>query len=263
MTDSAGQLLDADVLTGVGNDWRYAGGTSNANTFGADRLGLPNRPGVALFRNRVYDQRSGRWTQEDPLGVVGGLNLYRYNDNNPSEYRDPFGLQPFCVLNPQTCMVAAGAIISGLGQLFSNLLNRRPPSEGVGSQAAIGAAGGLALGTAAMARPVGSAVLSQTWSAGWGAIEDILRPAGQLIGAAGSSSRVRIVQGTLEDAKDLFTRLSEGGTVIRSGTYPGTLMRLSTGTIGLRPVSGSGPPTIDINIAGIGITEIKFVAPGQ
>jgi hypothetical protein len=31
------------------------------------------------------------------------------------------------------------------------------------------------------------------------------------------------------------------------------------GSIGLRPVSTSGPPTIDVRIPGLGIREIKFV----
>jgi uncharacterized protein RhaS with RHS repeats len=49
---------------------------------------------VSLFRNRLYDQRTGRWTQEDPLGVAGGLNLYQFNGNNPVMLTDPFGLSP-------------------------------------------------------------------------------------------------------------------------------------------------------------------------
>ncbi|MGH7615424.1 MAG: RHS repeat-associated core domain-containing protein [Gemmatimonadales bacterium] len=35
----------------------------------------------------------GRWTQEDPIGVAGGLNLYGYVGNNPLAYTDPFGLK--------------------------------------------------------------------------------------------------------------------------------------------------------------------------
>lgn len=42
----------------------------------------------------MYDQRTGRWTQEDPLGVAGGLNLYQFNGNNPVSFSDPFGLTP-------------------------------------------------------------------------------------------------------------------------------------------------------------------------
>jgi len=50
--------------------------------------------GVSYFRNRAYDSRTGRWLQEDPIGVAGGLNLYQFNGNNPVTYTDPFGLCP-------------------------------------------------------------------------------------------------------------------------------------------------------------------------
>ncbi|HXG45150.1 MAG TPA: RHS repeat-associated core domain-containing protein, partial [Gemmatimonadales bacterium] len=52
----------------------------------------PQVPGVAFFRHRAYDSRTGRWTQEDPLGLAGGLNLYQFNGNNPVTFTDPFGL---------------------------------------------------------------------------------------------------------------------------------------------------------------------------
>jgi hypothetical protein len=91
-------------------------------------------------------------------------------------------------------------------------------------------------------------------------IDDILRPGGRLIGAEGSSSQIRILKGGISDARKLFEQLTHEGVPIESTTYPGTLVRLSNGgTIGLRPVSTSGPPTLDVRIPGIGIREIKFV----
>ncbi len=46
------------------------------------------------FRHRAYDPRSARWLQEDPIGLSGGVNLYRYNNGNPVRYSDPFGMCP-------------------------------------------------------------------------------------------------------------------------------------------------------------------------
>ena len=54
---------------------KYAGGTLNASSFSADRNSLASPKGLSFFRNRYYDQQTGRWTQEDPIGVAGGLNL--------------------------------------------------------------------------------------------------------------------------------------------------------------------------------------------
>jgi RHS repeat-associated protein len=59
-------------------------------------IGQPYDPetGLHYFRNRYYDGQTGRFTQEDPIGLVGGLNLYAYAHNNPVNYTDPFGLCP-------------------------------------------------------------------------------------------------------------------------------------------------------------------------
>ncbi len=43
-------------------------------------------------RNRYYDPASGRFTQEDPIGLGGGLNLYGFADGDPVNFSDPFGL---------------------------------------------------------------------------------------------------------------------------------------------------------------------------
>jgi RHS repeat-associated protein len=45
------------------------------------------------LRARKYDPSIGRFATEDPIGVMGGMNLYRYVENNPIMYTDLFGLQ--------------------------------------------------------------------------------------------------------------------------------------------------------------------------
>ncbi|HEX5438988.1 MAG TPA: RHS repeat-associated core domain-containing protein [Gemmatimonadaceae bacterium] len=45
-------------------------------------------------RNRVYDPETGQFTQEDPIGLAGGLNLYGFADGDPVNLSDPFGLCP-------------------------------------------------------------------------------------------------------------------------------------------------------------------------
>ena len=53
-----------------------------------DASGLHDR------RNRAYDPMSGRFTQEDPIGLAGGLNLYGYANGDPVNFSDPFGTCP-------------------------------------------------------------------------------------------------------------------------------------------------------------------------
>jgi RHS repeat-associated protein len=72
---------------------KFAGGTIRSSTYGAERFPQNTQPGLSFFRNRFYDQQTGRWTQEDPIGVAGGVNLYQFNGNNPVMFTDPFGLK--------------------------------------------------------------------------------------------------------------------------------------------------------------------------
>jgi RHS repeat-associated protein len=48
--------------------------------------------GTLYRRNRYYDPSSGRFTQEDPIGLAGGVNLYGFADGDPVSYTDPYGL---------------------------------------------------------------------------------------------------------------------------------------------------------------------------
>ena len=48
--------------------------------------------GTYYRRNRSYDPNTARFTQEDPIGLAGGMNLYGFASGNPVNYSDPFGL---------------------------------------------------------------------------------------------------------------------------------------------------------------------------
>ncbi|HZG43072.1 MAG TPA: RHS repeat-associated core domain-containing protein, partial [Longimicrobium sp.] len=58
--------------------------------------------GNLYMRNRYYDPRAGRFSQEDPIGLAGGLNAYGFAAGDPVTYSDPYGLsaqsncEPFC-----------------------------------------------------------------------------------------------------------------------------------------------------------------------
>jgi uncharacterized protein RhaS with RHS repeats len=50
---------------------------------------------VLLFpsiTHAAYDPTEGRWLSRDPIGINGGINLYRYAANNPVYWIDPLGL---------------------------------------------------------------------------------------------------------------------------------------------------------------------------
>jgi RHS repeat-associated protein len=48
--------------------------------------------GLHYNYHRYYDPRTGRYLTPDPIGLVGGINLYCYAVNNPVNWIDPLGL---------------------------------------------------------------------------------------------------------------------------------------------------------------------------
>jgi RHS repeat-associated protein len=61
-------------------------------------------------RNRVYDANTGQFTQEDPIGLAGGLNSYGYANGDPVSYSDPYGLCPLCIGVGAALLVIADAV---------------------------------------------------------------------------------------------------------------------------------------------------------
>jgi RHS repeat-associated protein len=58
--------------------------------------GKTDGSGQQYMRNRYYDPQTGRFTQEDPIGLAGGMNLYGYANGDPINLSDPFGLSACC-----------------------------------------------------------------------------------------------------------------------------------------------------------------------
>ena len=85
---------------GVSNQYRYDlwGMPQGTDTEAVDnplrfkaRMWDPDAK-LADFRNRWYDPEIGRFISEDPIGLAGGINVYRFVGNNPVSGWDPFGL---------------------------------------------------------------------------------------------------------------------------------------------------------------------------
>jgi RHS repeat-associated protein len=81
-------------------------------------------------RNRFYDGTSGRFTQEDPIGIAGGLNVYGYANGDPISYSDPYGLSATCDPPRPWCVAK---VLGGVGAVGGG---------------AVGAFGGASVGAA-------------------------------------------------------------------------------------------------------------------
>jgi RHS repeat-associated protein len=75
--------------------------------------------GMAYFRSRYFDPVANRFTQEDPIGIGGGLNLYAFGYADPMNHSDPFGTCPKW-LNPEPCNVSLSGLTGNFNWLGAN-----------------------------------------------------------------------------------------------------------------------------------------------
>jgi RHS repeat-associated protein len=91
LTDNSGTVQTSYGYDPYGNT--SALGTANDNSFqftGRENDGT----GLYFYRGRYYNPAWGRFISEDPIGLAGGANLYRYAADNPLQLRDPSGNLP-------------------------------------------------------------------------------------------------------------------------------------------------------------------------
>lgn len=69
--------------------------------FGGLIVDMRDAAGLQYKRNRYYDPTQGRFTQEDPIGLAGGMNAYGFAAGDPVSYADPLGLK-VCIKGDET-----------------------------------------------------------------------------------------------------------------------------------------------------------------
>jgi len=135
---------------------------------------------------RFYDANLGRWLSRDPIGEEGGINLYGYVGNSPTNLTDPLGL--WYATNPATwgvgdyqganggwnnwsgmdASMAAAAALDGMnpfGNPLADMGAYDPCSTGMGFARGGGAVAGTAL-AAATGASLWNAAKLPTFSAG-------------------------------------------------------------------------------------------------
>jgi RHS repeat-associated protein len=91
--------------------------------------------GLNLTQYRAYDPNVGRWLSRDPIGESGGIDLYGYVGNSPTNAIDPFGLLAYVLslsLSAEAGIMGAGTGGSsawGLGISFDSWNGIPYPSD--------------------------------------------------------------------------------------------------------------------------------------
>ena len=105
--DSSGTLVSSDCY----NAWGTIATTASAAVvFGyIAQWGYYTdaETGLVLCTHRYYDPAHGRWLNRDPIGYVGGIDVYAYCDGSPVGQADPTG-QNAIVIGIIVVIVVAG-----------------------------------------------------------------------------------------------------------------------------------------------------------
>jgi RHS repeat-associated protein len=113
------------------------------NWYGTLLDGQRDGSGYVYQRNRYLDPSTGRFTQEDPIGLAGGLNLYGYTNSDPVNFSDPFGLCPRgnwnCILLKAAAEITGG-VFGGIGGAAIGFGSGIETGPGVVVTTAVGAA---------------------------------------------------------------------------------------------------------------------------
>ena len=111
--DAAANLLNPQA-SAIGNPYLFAGRRMDEET------------DLYYYRARMYDAELGRFVGRDPIGYLGGINLYGYVENSPIDRKDPYGLKMsqnkcefVCTVGYLFCCAWAGE--SGVGFIACTL----------------------------------------------------------------------------------------------------------------------------------------------
>jgi len=124
----------------------YINPNSWGGWFGSITRGQMDGSGKVHKRNRYYDPATGRFTQEDPIGLAGGMNAYGFAGGNPVTYSDPFGLCPGVAAAPTAPCEMIAAVLgedpshgaAGWHAIASVIMNRVTSGKyGIGSGPAL------------------------------------------------------------------------------------------------------------------------------
>jgi RHS repeat-associated protein len=114
LTNAVGNVVQRYDYSPYGETVQTSGGFTNPYQYmGRER----DATGLYYYRARYYSTGMGRFISEDPIGLIGGSNAYRYVSNDPISRNDPLGLVDSvtmaCMQQPELCVELFGDITEG------------------------------------------------------------------------------------------------------------------------------------------------------
>lgn len=139
------ECIDVDWPADPATTFMEAPPTSPQSWFGEVIQQQRDGSSRLYMRNRYYDPTTGRFTQEDPIGLAGGMNLYGFANGDAVNFSDPFGLCPPCTGDGDMsgAFVFAGQLLQPFQRVFEPvaLFVANLPTFGMGELAAGGISG--------------------------------------------------------------------------------------------------------------------------
>ncbi|MDN5942202.1 MAG: hypothetical protein L0H94_10000, partial [Nitrospira sp.] len=107
LSDSAGATAKSYSYDAHGNIVDQTGTVDQPYTYTGREF--DSESGLYYLRARSFDPIAGRFFQKDPIGLRGGLNLYRYAFDNPVRFTDPRGTDVWAGFE------GSGIVMAGIG----------------------------------------------------------------------------------------------------------------------------------------------------
>ncbi len=133
LTNGAGSITAQYTYEAFGNTTGTGTSTNSFQYTGRENDGT----GLYFYRARYYSPTLRRFVSEDPIGIAGGVNFYRYTLDDPIDGSDPTGLWGGV---DDAIASGAGAILGVVGQGISDALSGQLSSVSTYVGAAVGGA---------------------------------------------------------------------------------------------------------------------------